>query len=47
MKFIVSCSNHTLGYLPYPNQLSSGGYEVDGSRRYMGLKNRIFLKAAF
>ncbi len=47
LKFIVSCSNHTLGYLPYPNQLSSGGYEVDGSRRDMGLKNRLLLKETF
>ncbi len=47
LKFIVSCSNHTLGYLPYPNQLSFGGYEVDSSRRYMGLKNRLLLKMTY
>lgn len=47
MKFFVSCSNHTFGYLPYPDQISIGGYEVDGSRRYMGLENRLLLKEAF
>jgi len=47
MKFIVSCSNHTLGYLPHPSQISFGGYEVDGSRKYMGLKKRLLLEEAF
>ena len=47
MKFIVSCSNDTIGYLPYPDQLSYGGYEVDGSRRDMGLQNRLLLKEIF
>lgn len=47
MKFIVSCSNHTLGYLPHPSQISFGGYEVDGSRRDMGLKNRLLLEETF
>lgn len=41
--FIVSCSNHTLGYLPFPNQHDFGGYEVDGSRNYMNLNNRVKL----
>lgn len=41
--FIVSCSNHTLGYLPHPYQHHFGGYEVDGSRKYNNLKNRVKL----
>ncbi|MFS2204971.1 hypothetical protein [Variovorax sp. Varisp36] len=45
MKFIVSCANHTLGYLPHPNQFSAGGYEVDGSRIFMSLAERIEFKA--
>lgn len=44
MRFIVSCANHTYGYLPHPKQLSSGGYEVDGSRTCMGLEQRVELK---
>lgn len=43
MRFIVSCSNHTLGYLPHPKQLLAGGYEVDGSRACMGLTSRVEL----
>ena len=39
--FIVSCANHTLGYLPHPRQLRAGGYEVDGSRGVMGLDQRV------
>ena len=38
--FLVSCSQDTLGYLPHPKQLRYGGYEVDKSRTYMGLKHR-------
>lgn len=45
MQFIVSCSNYTLGYLPYPDQISYAGYEVDGSRWYMGLDKRLLLKS--
>jgi hypothetical protein len=47
IKYIVSCSNHVVGYLPHPDQVPFGGYEVDGSRRYMGLKNRIILRETF
>lgn len=43
MRFIVSCANHTLGYLPHPRQLAAGGYEVDGSRSCMGLAARVEL----
>lgn len=43
MRFIVSCANHTLGYLPHVCQLAAGGYEVDGSREYMGLTERVVL----
>ena len=39
--FMVSCSGNTLGYLPHPTQYVHGGYEVDGSLKYMGLKERI------
>jgi hypothetical protein len=42
--FIVSCANHTHGYLPHPKQLSAGGYEVDGSRTLVGLGQRVELK---
>ena len=38
--FLVSCSQNTYGYLPHPQQLKYGGYEVDSSRVYMGLKSR-------
>ena len=34
--FIVSCAGNTRGYLPHPSQLRAGGYEVHGSRTYMG-----------
>ncbi len=44
MRFIVSCTNHTLGYLPHPKQIIAGGYEVDGSRNCMGLVKRVELK---
>lgn len=40
-QFIVSCSGDTLGYLPHPSQIMSGGYEVDGSRECMGLGERV------
>jgi len=39
--FIVSCSGNTLGYLSHPTQYINGGYEVEGSLKYMGLKERI------
>ena len=38
--FLVSCTQNTYGYLPHPNQLEYGGYEVDSSRDYMGLRIR-------
>lgn len=43
MRFIVSCANDTIGYLPHPKQILAGGYEVDGSRKYMGLQERVEL----
>lgn len=43
MHFIVSCANHTLGYLPHASQLAAGGYEVDGSRNCMGMAQRAVL----
>ena len=39
--YIVTCSNHVIGYLPYPSQHLAGGYEVDGSGKIFKLKNRI------
>ena len=42
-RFIVSCCNNTVGYLPHPKQIKSGGYEVDGSRRLMNLNDRVEL----
>jgi hypothetical protein len=39
--FIVSCAGDTYGYLPHPNQIRFGGYEVDGSRSFMALTSRI------
>ena len=44
MRFIVSCADHTLGYLPHPRQIAAGGYEVNGSRACMGLTDRVQLK---
>lgn len=44
MKFIVSCTNETAGYLAHPSQHQAGGYEVHGSLYYMGLKEKIALK---
>jgi hypothetical protein len=41
--FICSCSGDTRGYLPHRSQLTSGGYEVDGSRDWMGLDRRVVL----
>lgn len=42
MRFIVSCSNRTLGYLPHPTQLEFGGYEVDVSRkRFTEFSDRV------
>ena len=43
MRFIVSCADDTLGYLPHPKQFIAGGYEVDRSRKYMGLPERVEL----
>jgi hypothetical protein len=43
-RFIVSCADRTLGYLPHPSQIISGGYEVDGSLDCMGLSKRVILK---
>lgn len=40
-KFIVSCADHTQGYLPHPSQIAAGGYEVDSSREAMNLKQRL------
>lgn len=44
MRFIVSCANRTIGYLPHPTQIKYGGYEVDASRVCMGLSERVLLK---
>jgi hypothetical protein len=38
---IVSCAGNTRGYLPHPHQIRYQGYEVDGSRPYMGLRQRV------
>lgn len=43
MRFIVSCTDRTLGYLPHPSQIAAGGYEVDGSLGCMGLAKRVLL----
>ena len=43
-KFIVSCTNNTLGYLSHPSQHRAGGYEVDGSLSYMGQREKLQLK---
>jgi hypothetical protein len=43
-RFIVSCSNNTLGYLSHPTQHKAGGYEVNQSLSYMGLSQRIEIK---
>lgn len=43
MRFLVSCADRTLGYLPHPSQIAAGGYEVDGSRACMGLAERVLL----
>ena len=37
MKFNVSCSGYTRGYLPHLRQIPYGGYEVSGSLSVMGL----------
>lgn len=44
MRFIVSCADRTLGYMPHPRQIAAGGYEVDGSRDCMGLADRVLLQ---
>lgn len=41
---LVSCAENVIGYLPHKSQLKFGGYEVDGSRALMGMKNRVFIK---
>lgn len=38
--FLVSCCQNTIGYLPHPQQIVYGGYEVDKSRVFMGLEAR-------
>jgi hypothetical protein len=43
LHFIVSCADDVIGYLPHSTQLVSGGYEVDGSRDYMVLRDRVEL----
>lgn len=45
-RLLVSCADHTHGYLPFPDQARAGGYEVDGSRPYMGLPARLGADAA-
>lgn len=45
MRFIVSCADRTLGYLPHPCQIVAAGYEVDGSRSCMGLDKRVQLSS--
>lgn len=42
--FIVSCVNETSGYLSHPSQYRAGGYEVEGSLYYMGLREKLVLK---
>lgn len=44
MRYIVSCADRTIGYMPHPRQIAAGGYEVDGSRAYMGLAERVLLQ---
>lgn len=41
--FIASLANDVLGYLPHQTQLGYGGYEVDSSRPFMGLKHRVYV----
>ena len=45
-RFLVSCCGDTIGYLPHPSQLLFGGYEVDGSRKYMNLEDRVEIQSA-
>ena len=45
-RFLVSCCDDTIGYLPHPSQLPFGGYEVDGSRKYMNLEDRVEIQSA-
>lgn len=40
-RFVVSCADTVHGYLPHPDQLRAGGYEVEASRALMGLANPI------
>ena len=43
-RLIVSCADQFKGYLPHPGQICAGGYEVDGSRKFMGLDRQICLE---
>ena len=45
-RVLVSCCGDTIGYLPHPSQLLFGGYEVDGSRKYMNLEDRVEIQSA-
>ena len=45
-RFLVSCCNDTIGYLPHPSQLIFSGYEVDTSRALMSLDVRQELISA-
>ena len=45
-RFLVSCCNDTIGYLPHPSQLPYSGYEVDSSLKLMGLTSRQELVTA-
>lgn len=47
MRFIVSCADRTLGYMPHPSQIAAGGYEVDGSLECMGLDHRVLLQQGY
>jgi len=42
-QFVVSCSGETRGYLPHFNQIDFCGYEVDGSRQFMGSVARTWM----
>jgi hypothetical protein len=44
-RFIVSCAGHVHGYLPHIDQHRSGGYEVERSRTYMGLRQPIAIES--
>ena len=44
--FWVSSATEVLGYLPYETQLRYGGYEVNGSSRYMGRLHPFYLSSS-